>query len=135
MDTTLALDISTRVYGGARQSDSCVVHFSHRILPLREVIAEKVRAEVARAAAERTLPLSTRYLVEEDPAGIRGGAMPPAPPSVRPEHEIERALDAFRRGRYFVIVDGERVDDLDTVLTLQSRTTIHFLRVVPLVGG
>ncbi len=98
------------------------------------MIAEKVRAEIARAAAEQTMPLSTRYLVEEDLAMVRGGAMPYAP-RVRPEHEIERALDAFRRGRYFVIVDGERVDDLDTVLTLQPRTTIHFLRVLPLVGG
>ncbi len=135
MDTTLALDVSTRVYGGARQSDRCVVHFSHRILPLRDVIAEKVRAEVARAAEEQTMPLSTRYLVEEDLATVRGGAMLFAPPRVRPEHEIERALDAFRQGRYFVIVDGERVDNLDTVLTLQPRTTIDFLRVLPLVGG
>ena len=135
MDTTLALDISTRVYGGARQSDSCVVHFSHRILPLRDVIAEKVRAEVARAADEGTMPLSTRYLVDEDLASVRGGALPRWQARVRPEHEIERALDAFRRGRYFVIVDGERVDDLDTIMTLQPRTTIHFLRVLPLVGG
>ena len=135
MDTTLALDVSTRVYGGARQSDRCVVHFSHRILPLRDVIAEKVRAEVARAAAERTMQLSTRYLVEEDLASIRGGALPQRQPRVRPEHEIERALDAFRQGRYVVIVDGERVDDLDTVITLQPRTTIDFLRVLPLVGG
>ena len=133
MDTTLALDVSTRVYGGARQSDRCVVHFSHRILPLRDVIAEKVRAEVARAATERTMPLSTRYLVDEDLASLRGGALPHWQPRVRPEHEIERALDAFRQGRY--IVDGERVDDLDTVITLQPRTTIDFLRVLPLVGG
>ncbi len=91
MDTTLALDVATRIYGGARQSDSCVVHFSHRILPLRDVIAEKVRAEIARAAAEQTMPLSTRYLVEEDLATVRGGAMPYAPPRVRPEHEPARA--------------------------------------------
>jgi hypothetical protein len=134
MDTTLALDISTRVYGGARQSDTCVVHFSHRILPLRDVIAEKVRAEVARAAVERTMPLSTRYLVEEDLATVRGGATPYAP-RIRPEHEIESALDAFRQGHYFVIVDGERVDDLDTAITLQPRTMIDFLRVLPLIGG
>ena len=135
MDTTLALDVSTRVYGGARQSDRCIVHFSHHILPLQDVIAEKVRAEVARAAAERTMPFSTRYLVEEDFATVRGGATPQWQPRVQPEHEIERALDAFRHGRYFVIVDGERVDNLDTVLTLQPRTTIDFLRVLPLVGG
>ena len=79
--------------------------------------------------------LSTRYLVDENLASLRGGALPQWQQRVRPEHEIERALDAFRQGRYFVIVDGEHVDDLDTVITLQPRTTIDFLRVLPLVGG
>ncbi len=58
-------------------------------------------------------------------------------PSGKPEpaREIARALDAFGRGRYFVVVDGSRRTDLDEVITLTAETKIQFVRVLPLVGG
>lgn len=136
MESALALDISTRVYGGDNRRESCVVLFFRRRLSLREIIAEKVRAEVERAKAKQVEYLSTRYLTDEDLSWARGGARPRTErQAVSVEREIERALEAFAERRYFVMIDGRRLSDLEEMVTLTPETKIQFVRILPLVGG
>jgi hypothetical protein len=55
------------------------------------------------------------------------------------EHRVrayqEHALQAFRLGRFAVLVNGEQLDDLDMELSESECSEIVFLRVVPFVGG
>src|SRR5512142_632821 len=125
----LALDVPTRVYGADGHRESCIVLFFRRKLPLRDVIAEKVRAEVEKANAARGESQSVRYLTDEDLSWARGGATK-APGKPDAAREIARALDAFQKGRYFVVVDGSRRGDLDEVITLTADTKIQFVRVL-----
>ena len=140
MANVLELEVATRVYGGDNPRETTLVAFPRPQLPLREVIALKVQAEVERRQRQRDgqgpVPLSLRYLTDEDLAWARGGAM--KHPQVQPVSvaaEVERTLDAFARHRFFVLVDGARVSDLEEVITLTPETKLQFVRLMPLVGG
>ncbi len=135
MEGALTLDVSTRLYGRDEHQESCVVLFFRRKLPLREIVAEKVRTEVQKATKSRKEYASTRYLVEEELSWTRNGAMEAPKPKIDPEHEVLRAWEAFLARRYFIYIDGARREDLDEVITLAPETKIQFVRIMPLVGG
>jgi hypothetical protein len=52
-----------------------------------------------------------------------------------PEEQSARALEAFRRNGFVVLIDDRQVDDLDEPVALSAGTQVTFLRLVPLVGG
>jgi len=136
----LELEIATRVYGNGNPKENCIVPFPRPRLLLRELIAQKVRAEVERVRQKNDpigpLPLSLRYLTDEDVAFATHGAMGHrARRAPSADAEIERALTAFREGRLFIMVDRNRIDDLDAVIELSPKTKIQFIRILPLVGG
>ena len=54
---------------------------------------------------------------------------------VDPHRQYDRAVEAFGRNRFIVLVDDRQVEDLDVQVELRTGTEITFLRLVPLVGG
>ncbi|MDP8923542.1 MAG: hypothetical protein M3O34_11775 [Chloroflexota bacterium] len=138
MATAIELDVPTQVYGADHYRESCIIAFPTPTLPLRDIIALKVQAEVGRASRSRELKhaLSMRYLTDENLAWAQGGAAKLAPrPEIDVRQEIERALAAFDERRYLVVINRSRCDDLDTPITLTAETTIRFVRILPLRGG
>jgi hypothetical protein len=51
------------------------------------------------------------------------------------EQQADRALDAFGRNGFFILIDARQVTDLEEVLELTAESDIRFLRLVQLVGG
>jgi len=51
------------------------------------------------------------------------------------ENQYKKALEAFANNGFFVIVDGHQVEELDEVIPLRETSEVHFLKLVPLVGG
>lgn len=51
------------------------------------------------------------------------------------EAQYERALQAFARNGFFVLVGERQVEDLDEALELKVDTEVSFVKLVPLVGG
>lgn len=49
--------------------------------------------------------------------------------------EVEKALCAFSSNKFFVLVDGKQVSDLDEEVHLTVNGKVTFLKLVPLVGG
>lgn len=95
--------------------------FSER-LTLREIIRRRIFQEVAEHHA-RT-------------AGAFSGLVRPSDPGrIDPERQYERALAAFRRNGFVVLVGDRQVEDLDTEIALERDTEVTFLKLVPLVGG
>jgi hypothetical protein len=52
-----------------------------------------------------------------------------------PEAYGYRALDAFKRNAFFVLIGNKQVDDLQEVIDLRRENPISFVRLTPLVGG
>jgi hypothetical protein len=103
-------------------------------LPLREVIRRRVFQEVAEHNAKGGEVF--RGLVQ--PTGAErtlNGFKMPQPRRVDAEEQADKALEAFSRNGFVVLVDDRQVEDLDAVVDLSMGTQITFLKLVPLVGG
>lgn len=115
-------------------TDALTLDFPHERVTARELIRSRVYQEVE--DYNRRKPDHFRGLVrpadaEQTPNGSRLG------PHRRIDwkEQYERALEAFERNGFFILVDDRQVEALDEELTLRHDTRVSFLRLVPLVGG
>ena len=46
-----------------------------------------------------------------------------------------RAVEAFQRAGFFLLVDGRQLDALDDEIAVRPDTEVRFVKLVPLVGG
>ncbi len=67
-------------------------------------------------------------------AGDGDAPLDPASPGFVAAAEA-RALRAFERGQFAILVGGRQVDSAREVLDFRDQTSAIFLRLVPLVGG
>lgn len=51
------------------------------------------------------------------------------------QQQADRAIQAFQRNGFFVLVDDRQVTELDEPLDLTTDSDIRFVRLVQLVGG
>jgi hypothetical protein len=49
--------------------------------------------------------------------------------------QYEKAIEAFTRHGYIVLLNDKQVADLDTSIELRASTEVTFFKLVPLVGG
>jgi hypothetical protein len=101
-------------------------------LPLREVIRRRVFREVAEHNAGRSGEFRGLVRPSETERALNGHR---AHRPVDPHRQYERAVAAFGRNGFIVLVDDRQVDDLDAPVELRTGTEITFLRLVALVGG
>jgi hypothetical protein len=103
-------------------------------LTLREIIRRRVFQEVAEHNAADSDVF--RGLVQPtDTERTLNGFKMRATRRVDAEQQVARALDAFSRNGFVVLVDERQVEDLDALLDLRMGTEVTFLKLVPLVGG
>lgn len=105
-------------------------------ITLRDLIRTRVREEVARHNAASAGTGFFRGLVMPDGAApAPGGFLMPKPRRIDWEQQADKAMDAFGRNGFFVLVGGRQVTDSDESLELTPDTDIRFIRLVQLVGG
>ena len=49
--------------------------------------------------------------------------------------QFDKALEAFDRLGFFVLIDDRQAESLDEAFTIGRDTTVSFVRLTPLVGG
>ncbi|HEY1013607.1 MAG TPA: hypothetical protein VGE07_12930 [Herpetosiphonaceae bacterium] len=127
--TTLA--VATHVFGSQakRSAPTVYIALAEREITARELIGEHVRAEVARAQARREGSLALHYLLDEQ---IQ---RQPAERALDAEAEVASAIAGFAAKRYVLMVDGVSVTGLDQPLPLTERSSVSFVRLMPLIGG
>jgi hypothetical protein len=97
-----------------------------------ELIRGRVAAELMRRGTEPIRPLVEPTTTEFALNGPRRPA-PGTPGDI--EHETVRALEAFRQGRFVLLVDRRQVLDPEERIVLTPASQVTFLRLVPLQGG
>jgi hypothetical protein len=105
------------------------LEFASAEVTAAELIRGRVMAELGRAGAVVPRPLvawSEEELALNGPRGRR---------EVEVEVEVARALDAFERGRFILLVDGQQIERDDEAVALSATTAVTFLRLVPMRGG
>jgi hypothetical protein len=107
---------------------------------LQDLIGQIVWAEVvADEARQRHHQLLQVLSPDQIAAGVvRGkvdlGGRDPVPPT-DPQAALAVALEAFNDGLYYVFIDDQQIETLDTPVSLAPNSQLLFLRLVALVGG
>jgi hypothetical protein len=106
-------------------------------ITVRDLIRTRVREEVARYNAATAASTDTFHgLVMPDGAEpTPEGFLMPRRRHVDWEEQAGKALHAFERNGFFVLVAGRQVTDPGEILELTADTDICFIRLVQLVGG
>ena len=109
--------------------DSCIT--------VRDLIRTRVREEVARynAATAASTDIFHGLVMPDGAEPTPEGFRMPRRRHVDWEQQAGKALHAFERNGFFVLVAGRQVTDPDEVLELTADTDIRFIRLVQLVGG
>ncbi|MEQ4300065.1 hypothetical protein ABNF97_01510 [Plantactinospora sp. B6F1] len=118
---------------GERSTEWHLEIFEER-LPVREVIRRRVFQEVAEHSAKGG-DLFRGLVQPTEAERTLNGFKLRQPRRIDPQEQAERALDAFSRNGFILLVDDRQVDELDAVVELSRGTRITFLKLVPLVGG
>jgi hypothetical protein len=99
---------------------------------VRELIKRRIDEEVAalNAGREDVRPLvipTERESILNKPKAART--------MVDAEKQLATAVEAFKRTRIVILVDGKQIKALDEPITVSPECEIRFLKLVPLVGG
>jgi hypothetical protein len=95
-----------------------------------EVIRGRVMAELARVGGTVPRPIVVASELEQAINGAR-----PNPQKLDVQRETERALSAFAKGRFVLVIDGRQIERADETFTLTADSPVTFVRLVPLRGG
>lgn len=113
---------------------SLMLTLEQESLSLRNLIQERVRQEVSKFNLTR--PVCFKCLVQ--PAGAEDTAQGyrlPQHSDQDAEVHARKAIEAFEDRRFFVLVDGRDITDLDTVLQLGDESSIVFQKLMSVVAG
>lgn len=97
---------------------------------LREILRSRIYQEVSEYNAQKrsqSLCLITLMPV--------GRPQADAAPPVDWQIHYKRAVEAFKKKRYLVLINGRQMTKLDAPVHLTDQTTITFLKLIPLIGG
>ncbi len=117
---TIALRVPTVVPDQANlPGGHCYILFPEPTITVRELIAEKVRAELRKARAGGAHSSSLALLL---PEGTEIGYGP-----LDEQLAIAQASRSFMEGDYLLLCDGRPMVDLDETVSLSRRTALVFL--------
>jgi hypothetical protein len=107
---------------------------------LRDLITQIVRAEVAAYLERQEQRSMIQALTQADiQRGLMKGKVDPGgrekTGTVDAEEAVQRAIQAFEDGLYYVFIDEEQQTDLGHAVSLHSDSRVTFLRLVALAGG
>lgn len=104
---------------------------------VNELVARrKLNAERVRQTLDRQYLTSEEVQRQAERGTVRYPSRRPTDDSsIVPDAEVAKALHGFDAGAYFVLIDGQRFDQLDAEIVLRPGTSVTFLRLMPLVGG
>ncbi len=112
--------------------------FTLDCLTERMTVRELIRARIYQEVQEynQREPEYFRGLVEPTNAErVLNGYKLKAKRKIDWQEQLLRALDAFGRNGFFVLVDDKQAEDLEQEFDVKVDTEVSFVKLVPLVGG
>jgi hypothetical protein len=103
-------------------------------MTVRELIRARIYQEVQDYNQKR--PEHFRGLVEPTNAErVLNGCKVEAKRKINWGEQFEKALDAFQRNGFFVLVGDKQAESLDEEFEVKVDTEVSFVKLVPLIGG
>jgi hypothetical protein len=124
--------------GSGRGVGALTLNGVDELITLRDLVRARVHEEVTRFNSQREEMRSDIFAglvmpdgAEPTPQGFRM----PTRRVIDWEEQADRAIRAFSKNGFFVLVGDRQVTDLDEELHLTAGSDIRFIRLVQLVGG
>jgi hypothetical protein len=137
MGTTLTIRDET---AGGKSIDRLQLEFPSERITIRELIRERVYQEVQ--DYNRRADTNFHGLVRPtDSEQVLNDSRDANAYRLRKHRVIDwhdqfdKALDAFKRNGFFILVDNKQAEDLDEEVVIRRGTEVTFVKLVPLVGG
>lgn len=112
--------------------------FTLECLTERMTVRELIRARIYQEVQDynHKEPEYFRGLVEPSAAErVLNGYKLKAKRKINWEEQFQRALQAFERNGFFVLVGDRQAETLDESFDVKVETEVSFVKLVPLVGG
>ena len=146
----LNIKVSSEIFGSDKAAEKMPdIHLKliSEQVTLKEIIHRTVHEQIKQlqndsvTQAQIEKRLRNQYLDNEDIAQLAldgkisySSAKQTHPmPSV--EDEVIRAINAFKRNKVKVFIDGEHISSLSDSHALYDGCVVNFIRLIPLVGG
>lgn len=128
-----ALTIYDETIQGQR-TPALTLDFLNERITVRELIRERVYEEVREYNA--STPEYFRGLVQPtDAERALNGYRIRQRRKIDWEEQFQKAIEAFQRNGFFILVDDRQAESLDETIMLTPTTQVSFVKLVPLVGG
>lgn len=101
---------------------------------VRELIERRVRAEVERHNAAPSPYFQGLVQPTEAERELNGYRLRGAQ-RIDADAQVRLATESFARQGFLLLVDDDQVEDLADEVVLTPDTIVHFVKLVPLVGG
>jgi hypothetical protein len=103
-------------------------------LTVRELIRTRVEREVAEYNTRQSDKLYG-LLQARETEQAHNNARPPKFQPLNWQEQFDKAVRAFQRNGFIILVDERQVESLDTWIEVKPETEVTFLKLVALVGG
>lgn len=113
---------------------SLVLNFPQTLVTPREIIRERVYTEVE-AHNEKRSDVFRGFVQPEGAEKILNGFKMREWKKIDPQQQYTRAVEAFERNGFVMLVDGIQIETLDEQIEIEPAMEVTFLKLVPLVGG
>jgi adenine deaminase len=132
MSTTLTIHDQTP---GGKTTHSIALEFPTERVSVRELIRSRVYQEVQ--DYNRRMPETFHGLVQPTEAErqLNGGYKLRKGREVDWNQQFDKAVEAFQRNGFFVLIDDRQVEELDEEVEIRHGTQVSFVKLLPLVGG
>lgn len=126
--------IQDQIVGGPI-THQMMIDFLTEQITLRNLIKSRVYQEVKDANAKRSISGTAIFALSATEAMLNEMKKPREFKPIEFQPEYDKAIDAFLKGRYFVLVDKHQPADLDEMIVLRPDTKLNFIKLVLLAGG
>jgi len=118
-----------------KQLSELLLELESERVTARELIVRRVHEEVARHERATTTEVFHGLVQPTETEVTLNGYRFREPRRVDVQAQCQKALEAFDRNGFLLLVGERQVESLDEELLLTPETRVAFVRLLPLVGG
>ena len=113
------------------------LEFESENITVRDLIRERVYQEVTEYnfRSRREGGVFRGLVQPTDAERTLNGFKVPKGRDIDWEAQFDRAIDAFGRNGFFILVDDRQTETLDESIVISPSTNVSFVKLTPLVGG
>lgn len=120
---------------GDKQNET-TLELNTEVITIKEIIEARIKKEVFNYNNKAYNALNNLVIPTEEEQILNGKLKKSKRRKIIDEAaQIEIALEAFKKNKYFVLIDSMQAECLNETVIINKNTEISFVKLTPLIGG